>query len=152
MSIEDQRKRRAKRKAKKAKRQNRLDFAHQSEKRKTAAIDSLNHDEKVQIIGIVNDVGKQWVWKLPEDCMVEVPNPDHDEYTMELLQLDMAFIGRALTNLDFDGWLFAILAEKGGSQWAATIFSRLNKDATGRRWVSYRLNPDLLLQADKGDL
>ena len=155
MSIEDKRKRRAKRKAKKTKWQEAKFYARhnsQCDEKKTVTTNSLTHDEKVKIIAIANEVGRQWVWKLPEDCMVEVPNLNHDEYTMELLEMDMAFIGRKLKNLDFDGWLFAILAEKGGAKWAATIFSRLNKDATGRHWVSYRLNPEFLLQFDRGDL
>ena len=78
------------------------------------------------------------------NCMVEVPDPDHDEYTMELLGYDMLFIGRALKDLDFDGWLFAILAEKGGTKWAETIFARLGKDTTGRRWAKWTLNPDAI--------
>lgn len=143
MSLEEQRRRRDKRKAKKATRLQ-VGTTIQSEKDKIKAINSLTHDEKVKIIDIVNEVGKQWAWGLPEDCMIEMPNPDHEDYTMELLEMDMAFIGQTLKNLDFDGWLFAILVEKGGTKWAATIFSRLGKDATGRQWVKWGLNPQFV--------
>jgi len=147
MSLEDQRKRREKRKAKKAKRQMaNPHFGHnpQSEEEDMRAISSLTYDEKVKIIDIVNEVGRQWKWTFPEDCMVEMPNPDHDEYTMELLHMDMAFIGRRLKDLDFDGWLFAILVEQGGTKWAVTIFSRLGKDPSGRQWIKWGLNPEFV--------
>jgi len=148
MSLEEKRKRRDKRKAKKAKR---LCFGHnpQSDEDGMKAINSLSHNEKAKILDIVNEVGKQWDWSLEDNGMVETPPPDYEEYTMELLETDMAFIGRKLKDLDFDGWLFAILVEKGGTKWAATIFSRFGKNAAGRQWVSWTLNPDFLRQFNK---
>lgn len=147
MSIENQRKHRAKRMANKAKKQ-RVNcgngFRPQSEADKDVILTTLTLGEKLKIIDIVNEAGRQWQWSLPEDRMVETPNPDHDEYTMETLEMDMAFLGRALKDLDCDGWLFAILVEQGGTQRAATIFSRLGKVATGRHWVGWNLNPALL--------
>lgn len=123
MNIQEQRIRLAKRKAAKAER-----MQSQIDAQELAILNSLNVEERCKILDIVNEAGRQWRWKFPEDCMVEVPNPDHEEYTMELLGYDMLFIGRHVKDLDFHGWLFAILAERGGAKWAETIVSRLNKE------------------------
>jgi len=140
MKIDDIRNRRAKWQAKKAKRPQ-PQYIPRSE---TAILKQLSPDEKQQLIDIVNEFGRQWQWSLEENGMVEEPVTDYEEYTMEFLVSDMAFIGKKLKDLDFDGWLFAILVEKGGTKWAATIFSRLGKNANGRRWVSWQLNPDFV--------
>lgn len=140
MNINDIRNRRAKWQAKKAKRPQ-PQYIPCSE---MAILKQLSQKEKQKLIDIVNEFGRQWQWSLEENGMVEEPVADYEEYTMEYLDSDMAFIGKKLTTLDFDGWLFAILVEKGGTKWAATIFSRLGKNPNGRRWVSWTLNPDLV--------
>jgi hypothetical protein len=148
MSIEEKRKRRTKRKAKKAERirKSPIHLGHHSltDAQELAILNSLNVEERFKILEIVNEAGRQWQWREDCKCMVEVPDPDHDEYTMELLGYDMLFIGRHVKDLDFHGWLFAILAEKGGAEWAETIFARLNKDATGRQWAKWTLDPDAI--------
>jgi aspartyl aminopeptidase len=90
----------------------------------------LTNDEKINIINIMNDFGKQWKWVYDgiNEGMFEMPNPDHDEYTMELLEMDIDLFDEHMKNLlDFDDWLFVILSNSGGSTWAKTIFSRLGK-------------------------
>jgi hypothetical protein len=140
MNTNELRNRCAKWKARKAKRPT-PQFIPRSD---TAILEQLSQDEKQKLIDIVNEFGRQWDWSLEENGMVEIPRPDYEEYTMELLEMDMAFIGKKLKHLDFDGWLFAILVEQGGTKWAATIFSRLGQNPKGRQWVSWKLNPDLV--------
>ena len=135
--MNDKQKKREKRKAKKA---------AYLQLKKSAPVSSLSQDEKLKLIEIVNEHGKQWNWSLEEDCMVETPPSDYEDYDMELLESDISFIGRSLGNLDFDGWLFAILADKGGSKWAATIFSKLGKNPNNCRYVSMKLNPNIMFQ------